>query len=59
MRVKSLNPGVTIEQVQKATGFDLLAGGTLPVTTMPTAEELYDLRESVDTTGVLRDRRRA
>ena len=59
MRLKSLNPGVTIEQVQAATGFELLIEGTSPVTSMPTADELRDLRENVDSTGVLRERRRA
>ena len=55
----SLNPGITIEQVQKATGFELVIDGTPPVTAMPTTEELRDLRADVDSTGVLRERRRA
>ncbi|MGN6114918.1 MAG: 3-oxoadipate--succinyl-CoA transferase subunit B, partial [Nitrobacter sp.] len=59
MRVKSLNPGVALDQVQKQTGFELLVEGTPPVTTMPTADELKTLRASVDTSGVLRERRRA
>jgi glutaconate CoA-transferase subunit B len=59
MRVMSLNPGVTVDQVQKATGFELVIDGTPPVTMMPTAEELRVLRENVDSTGVLRERRRA
>ena len=59
MRVMSLHPGVAIEQVQKATGFELVIERTPPVTAMPTAEELRVLRENVDQTGVLRERRRA
>jgi glutaconate CoA-transferase subunit B len=59
MRVKSLNPGVTVDQVQKQTGFELLIDGTPPATLMPSAEELRVLREQVDSTGVLRERRRA
>jgi glutaconate CoA-transferase subunit B len=59
MRVMSLNPGVTIEQVQKQTGFELVVDGTPPMTSMPSAEELRMLREKVDSTGVLRDGRRA
>jgi len=55
----SLNPGVTLDQVQKATGFELAIDGIPPVTAMPTAEELRVLRENVDSTGVLRERRRA
>ncbi|MBN8975222.1 MAG: 3-oxoadipate--succinyl-CoA transferase subunit B [Rhizobiales bacterium] len=59
MRVKSLNPGVTLEQVQKQTGFELPVEGTPPITAMPTVDELKTLRASVDTSGVLRERRRA
>ena len=59
MRIVSLNPGITVEQVQKQTGFELLVEGTPPVTAMPLADELRDLREKVDSTGVLRERRRA
>jgi glutaconate CoA-transferase subunit B len=59
MRIVSLNPGIAVEQVQKQTGFDLLVEGTPPITAMPSAEELRDLREKVDSTGVLRERRRA
>jgi glutaconate CoA-transferase subunit B len=59
MRVKSLHPGVAVDQVRKATGFELLVEGTPPVTSMPTADELRVLRQNVDSTGVLRERRRA
>jgi glutaconate CoA-transferase, subunit B len=59
MRVRSLHPGITVEQVQQQTGFELLVEGTPPVTSMPLAEELSVLREKVDSTGVLRERRRA
>ena len=44
---------------KRQTGFELLVEGTPPVTSMPTADELRDLRENVDSTGVLRERRRA
>jgi glutaconate CoA-transferase subunit B len=50
---------VTVEQVQKQTGFELLIDGTPPATSMPSAEELRVLREQVDSTGMLRERRRA
>lgn len=59
MRVMSLHPGVTVEQVQNQTGFELVIEGTPPMTAMPTAEELQVLRENVDSTGVLREKRRA
>ena len=59
MRVTSLHPGITVEQVKQQTGFELLVEGTPPITAMPTAEELRVLHENDDSTGVLRERRRA
>ena len=42
IRVRSLHPGVSLEQVQAATGFALAnaAGEALPQTAPPTAEDL-------------------
>lgn len=40
IRVKSLHPGVTFEQVQENTGFDLVRPEVLPITPAPTADEL-------------------
>lgn len=54
MRVKSLNPGVSLEQVRAATGFDLAGDGMPPVTPVPTAAELEILRARVDSRGLLR-----
>ncbi|AYH43557.1 CoA-transferase [Azoarcus sp. DN11] len=54
MRVRSLNPGVSLAQVIDATGFELVVEGTPPVTEPPSAEELQLLRTRVDSTGVLR-----
>ena len=54
MRVQSLHPGVTLEQVQDATAFDLVVEGTPPVTAWPTAQELTLLRTRVDVRGTLR-----
>jgi glutaconate CoA-transferase subunit B len=48
MRVVSLHPGVTLEQVQAATGFPLQVEGTLPVTPAPTAEQLEIIRTRLD-----------
>jgi glutaconate CoA-transferase, subunit B len=48
MRVRSLHPGVGLEQVQAATGFRLEAADPLATTEPPTAEELRILREEVD-----------
>jgi len=55
VRVRSLHPGVTFEQVQAATGFPLAQMAALPVTPAPTAEQVaiiqrldpHNLRASV------------
>ena len=52
MRVASLHPGVTIGDVQEATGFEvLLPDSEIPTTGRPTEDELRILREEVDPTG--------
>jgi glutaconate CoA-transferase subunit B len=52
MRLRSLNPGVSAEQVQEATGFEVLVpDGEIPETAPPTEQELRILREEVDPTG--------
>jgi glutaconate CoA-transferase subunit B len=48
MQVRSLHPGVTREQVQAATGFELGFCEPMQVTEPPSAEELRILREEVD-----------
>ncbi|HEY7313021.1 MAG TPA: CoA-transferase [Gemmataceae bacterium] len=48
MEVHSLHPGVTLEQVRAATGFELGVRQPLAVTAPPTPEELKLLREEVD-----------
>src|SRR5947209_12243116 len=53
MRIKSLHEGVTLEEVSDNTGFDLVRTAALERTPAPIAEELFILRCSVDTTGVL------
>jgi len=53
MRVKSLNPGISFELCQAATGFELLKpDGEIPVTEMPSQESLDILRKDVDPRGV-------
>ena len=54
MRVRSIHPGVTLAQIQEATGFELLVEGAPPTTEMPSAEELHILRKRVDSRGTLR-----
>ncbi|MFI7007964.1 CoA-transferase subunit beta [Streptomyces sp. NPDC050145] len=50
MRIASVHPGVTVEEVREATGFALALpeGGEVPFTREPTAEELRLIREVVD-----------
>jgi len=51
MRLASLHPGVTVEQVREATGFDLAVPDEVPATREPTAEELRLIREVIDPAG--------
>jgi acyl CoA:acetate/3-ketoacid CoA transferase beta subunit len=54
MRLASVHPGVTVEEVQAATGFPLVTDG-VQETRLPTAEELRLIREVLDPKG-LRDK---
>ena len=51
MQVESLHPGVTWEQVQDHTGFELLRAGAVVETAPPSEQELRILREEVDPDG--------
>ncbi|MER5884415.1 CoA-transferase [Streptomyces sp. NPDC001941] len=51
MRLVSLHPGVSVERVAAATGFDLVVGDDVPHTREPTAEELRLIREEIDPRG--------
>lgn len=53
MRVESLHPGVTREEIIANTGFELLFADPLPFTTEPTDLELEILRTQVDPEGVI------
>lgn len=48
MMVRSLHPGVTLDQVKKATSFELEVAQPLPVTTAPSEQKLCILRDEVD-----------
>lgn len=54
LRLKSVHPGVTVEQVVASTGFPLIVPGRVPVTDAPSEEELDILRRRVDPHGLLR-----
>jgi glutaconate CoA-transferase, subunit B len=51
MRLVAVHPGVTIDQVLAATGWDLRVAGDLGTTPEPTAEELRLIREELDPDG--------
>ncbi|MEG1525195.1 MAG: hypothetical protein RRZ24_05825 [Clostridia bacterium] len=53
MRVESIHPGVTREDLVQNTGFDLGDLSAVPETPMPTQEELTLLRNLVDPNGIL------
>ncbi len=53
MRVESLHPGVTREQVIENTSFEMLFVDPLPETLEPTDKELKILREEVDPLGLV------
>ncbi|MFJ6435556.1 CoA-transferase subunit beta [Streptomyces sp. NPDC091416] len=55
MRLRSLHPGVSLEQVTGATGFALAVPDEVPFTREPTAAELRLIREVIDPRG-LRER---
>jgi acyl CoA:acetate/3-ketoacid CoA transferase beta subunit len=52
MRVRSLHPGVSLDEVREATGFELEAAGDVPQTREPTEEELDVIRALIDPTGL-------
>jgi len=53
MRLCSVHPGTTVEDVQAATGFELLLPeGEVPETVAPTAEQVRLLREVIDPDGM-------
>lgn len=53
-RLKSLHPGVTLEEIRAETGFAFTAADDVPVTPGPTADELRILRQRLDRKGALR-----
>jgi glutaconate CoA-transferase, subunit B len=55
MRLKSVHPGVSVEQVVENTGFEVIIPREVPMTPAPTTEELKVLRERVDVDGMLRE----
>jgi glutaconate CoA-transferase, subunit B len=44
MRLQSVHPGVTVDQVREATGFELIVEGEVPPTPAPSAQEVQLIR---------------
>ena len=48
MRLRSVHPGVTVDEVVAATGFELVVPDDVPETRLPTDEELRFIRDVID-----------
>lgn len=51
MRLRSVHPDVTVDDVVAATGFDLEVPDDVPTSRLPTPEELALLDEVIDPAG--------
>jgi acyl CoA:acetate/3-ketoacid CoA transferase beta subunit len=51
MRLRSVHPGVTVDEVVAATGFELVVPDDVPESRLPTADELRLIREVIDPGG--------
>lgn len=54
MRLISYHPGITLQQIQAHTGFELEIASHLHPTPLPSAEELHLLRQEIDPLGIRR-----
>ena len=52
MRLRSVHPGVTVDDVVAATGFELVIDGDVPESRLPTDDELHWIRDVIDPTGL-------
>lgn len=52
MRLRSVHPSVTVDEVRALTGFALAVPGDVPVTPAPTGAELKLIRERLDPAGL-------
>jgi acyl CoA:acetate/3-ketoacid CoA transferase beta subunit len=53
MRLRSIHPGVSLEDITSNAGFELVIGTDVPETRLPSAEELALIREKIDPEGML------
>jgi len=54
MRLRSVHPGVSVQDVMASTGFDLAVPDAVPQTRLPTPDELRIIREVLDPAGLRR-----
>jgi acyl CoA:acetate/3-ketoacid CoA transferase beta subunit len=54
LRLTTIHPGVTIEKVERRTGFELQIAPDLRETPHPTADEIHLLRQVIDPLGIRR-----
>jgi hypothetical protein len=52
MRLASVHPGVTVEEVVNATGFELVIPDAVATSRFPTDDELRFIREEIDPLGL-------
>jgi acyl CoA:acetate/3-ketoacid CoA transferase beta subunit len=52
MRLRSVHPGVTVDDVVAATGFELVVPDDVPESRLPTPDELRLIREVIDPAGL-------
>ncbi len=52
MRLRSVHPGVTVDDVVAATGFELTIDGDVPESRLPTDDELHWIRDVIDPNGL-------
>ncbi len=53
MRLRSVHPGVSVDEVVANTGFELVIEGKIPETRLPTDAELRLIREKIDPKGTV------
>ena len=51
MRLRALYPGITVEDVKKATGFEFIIPDDIETTTPPSANDIRILHEVIDPDG--------
>ena len=52
MRLVSVHPGVSVDEVVEKTGFELVIEGEVPTSRRPSDEELQLIREAIDPEGI-------